>query len=33
MITIDIANYETGVYFVEGIDEHFGRKVARVVIK
>ena len=33
MITIDVANYETGVYFVEGVDEHFGRKVARVVIK
>lgn len=33
MITIDVTNYETGVYFVEGVDEHFGRKVARVVIK
>ena len=33
MITIDVANYETGVYFIEGLDEHFGRKVARVVIK
>ena len=33
MITIDVANYETGVYFIEGLDEHFGRKVARVVVK
>lgn len=33
MTVIDVADYESGVYFVEGIDEFAGKKVSRVVIK
>lgn len=33
MTVIDVADYESGVYFVEGINEFAGRKVSRVVIK
>lgn len=33
MITVDVTDYESGVYFIEGLDERFGRKVARVIVK
>ena len=33
MMTVDVTDYESGVYFIEGLDERFGRKVARVVVK
>ena len=33
MITVDVTDYENGVYFIEGLDERFGRKVARVIVK
>lgn len=33
MITVDVTDYESGVYFIEGLDERFCRKVARVIVK
>ncbi len=33
MMTVDVADYESGIYLIEGVDENHAKKVARVVVK